>query len=58
MNGSAVMPGHDNESHGPQSNSPARRSAIAMARGLGWLSIGLDLAEAFAPGVITGWLGM
>jgi hypothetical protein len=52
------MAGHYNESHSPQGNGSARRPAVALARGLGWFSIGLGLAEAFVPGAITGWLGM
>ena len=52
------MAGHYNESHSPQGNGSARRPAVALARGLGWFSIGLGLAEAFVPGVITDWLGM
>ncbi|MBV8900493.1 MAG: hypothetical protein JOY92_10345 [Verrucomicrobia bacterium] len=52
------MAGHRNESHTPQGNGSVRRPAVALARGLDWFSIGLGLAEASVPGVITAWLGM
>jgi hypothetical protein len=38
--------------------SPSRQSADALARGLGWFSIGLGLAELLAPRTITQALGM
>lgn len=33
-------------------------TAIAVARGLGWLSIGLGLVDALSPGMLTRQLGM
>jgi hypothetical protein len=41
-----------------QQNSRANGSALALARGLGWFSIGLGLAEVFAPRTLTKQLGM
>ena len=34
------------------------QSAMALARGLGWFSIGLGLAEMLAPRMLTEQMGM
>jgi hypothetical protein len=39
-------------------SSPANGSAMALARGLGWFSIGLGLAEMLAPRMLSEQLGM
>ena len=41
-----------------QQNSRASGSAMALARGLGWFSIGLGLAEMLAPRMLTEQMGM
>ncbi len=35
-----------------------RRNAHALARGLGWFSLGLGAAEVLAPKALSRWLGM
>ena len=51
------MPDHDYDT---QSRTDGRGTgtAMAVARGLGWFSIGLGLVEALTPGVVTRALGM
>ena len=39
-------------------NSRGNGSATTLARGLGWFSIGLGLAELLAPRMLTGQMGM
>jgi hypothetical protein len=41
-----------------QQNNRANGSALALARSLGWFSIGLGLAEVLAPQTLTKHLGM
>ena len=41
-----------------QSGSPHNSSADALARGLGWFSIGLGLAEVLAPRALTRFVGL
>jgi hypothetical protein len=41
-----------------QQNSRSNSSAMALARGLGWFSIGLGLAEMLTPRMLTEQLGM
>jgi hypothetical protein len=41
-----------------QLNSRSNSSAIALARGLGWFSIGLGLTEMLTPRMLTDQLGM
>jgi hypothetical protein len=41
-----------------QKSSQVNGSALALARGLGWFSIGLGLAEMLVPKVLTEQLGM
>ena len=44
--------------HGGQRSRRSRRSADALARGLGWFSLGLGLAELIAPRLLGRALGM
>ena len=41
-----------------QQNSRSNGSAMALARGLGWFSIGLGLAEMLTPRMLTEQMGM
>ena len=41
-----------------QQNSRSNGSAMAIARGLGWFSVGLGLAELLAPKMLSEQLGM
>src|SRR5438270_100056 len=41
-----------------QQSSRANGSVMALARGLGWFSIGLGLTEMLAPRMLTGRMGM
>jgi hypothetical protein len=41
-----------------QQNSRSNSSTMALARGLGWFSIGLGLAEMLAPRMLSEQLGM